>query len=397
MHFAVRAVNRRRDLVTLGIEANDLAEAEGIVRGKGFDVLSIERQEPRLWHIGSHRRQTFNLTLFSQELLSLLDAGITVVDALDTLLEKEQRPDARQILSATLVSLREGQTLSSALQRVPAAFPPLFVATIKSSERTSDLANGLRRYIAYASQIDQIRSKLVSASIYPVLLIGSGALVIAFLLGYVVPRFGRIYADLGSNLPFMSRVLLHWGNLVEHHGMSMLAALISGAIVLWKVLSSESVRRHLIARIWAMPALGNRLQIYQLARFYRTLGMLLRGGIPVASALDMVAGLLQPAYRSHLIAATASIREGRSISEALSNHNLTTAVAVRMLRVGERSGQMGEMMERTASFYDADFTRWVEWFTRLFEPLLMAFIGLIIGAIVVLMYLPIFELAGSLQ
>jgi general secretion pathway protein F len=374
-----------------------LAEAEGIVRGKGFDVLSIESQEPRLWNIGSHRRQTFNLTLFSQELLSLLDAGITVVDALDTLLEKEQRPDARQILSATLVSLREGQTLSSALQRVPEAFPPLFVATIKSSERTSDLANGLRRYIKYASQIDQVRSKLVSASIYPVLLIGSGALVIAFLLGYVVPRFGRIYADLGSNLPFMSRALLHWGNLVEHHGMLMLAALISGAIALWKVLSLESVRRHLIERIWAMPALGNRLQIYQLARFYRTLGMLLRGGIPVASALDMVAGLLQPAYRSHLTAATASIREGRSISEALSTNNLTTAVAVRMLRVGERSGQMGEMMERTASFYDAEFTRWVEWFTRLFEPLLMAFIGLIIGAIVVLMYLPIFELAGSLR
>lgn len=397
MHFAVRAVNRKQDLVSLGIEANDSAEAESIVRGKGFDVLSIESKERRLWNIGTNKRQTFNLTLFSQELLSLLDAGITVVDALDTLLEKEQRPDAKRIISAALASLREGQTLSSALQRVPEAFPPLFVATIKSSERTSDLANGLRRYIAYATQIDQVRSKLISASIYPVLLIGSGALVIAFLLGYVVPRFGRIYADLGSNLPFMSRVLLHWGNLVEHHGTLMLAALVIVVTGLWKVLSSEVVRRYLVERIWAMPALGSRLQIYQLARFYRTLGMLLRGGIPVASALDMVTGLLQPAYRSHLTAATASIREGRSISDALSENHLTTAVAVRMLRVGERSGQMGEMMERTASFYDAEFTRWVEWFTHLFEPLLMAFIGLIIGAIVVLMYLPIFELAGSLR
>jgi general secretion pathway protein F len=139
------------------------------------------------------------------------------------------------------------------------------------------------------------------------------------------------------------------------------------------------------------------MRLYQLARFYRTLGMLLRGGTPIVTALDMSAGLLSPALRGNLAEAAQAIREGRAMSDSMAEHNLTTAVAVRMLRVGERSGRMDEMMERIASFYDDEISRWVDWFTRLFEPLLMAFIGIVIGTIVVLMYLPVFELAGSIQ
>ena len=164
-----------------------------------------------------------------------------------------------------------------------------------------------------------------------------------------------------------------------------------------RVLTLSAVRSWIVAQLWKIPALGERMRLYQLARFYRTLGMLLRGGTPVVTALDMAAGLLSPALRGSLAAAALAIREGRSISEAMSMHNLTTPVALRMLRVGERSGRMDEMMERVAAFCDDEISRWVDWFTRLFEPLLMAFIGIVIGVIVVLMYLPVFELAGSIQ
>jgi len=157
------------------------------------------------------------------------------------------------------------------------------------------------------------------------------------------------------------------------------------------------VRRWIGTRLWSIPAIGERMRLYQLARFYRTLGMLLRGGTPVVTALDMAAGLLSPALRGSLALAAQSIREGRAISDAMSANNLTTPVGLRMLRVGERSGRMDEMMERVAAFYDDEISRWVDWFTKLFEPLLMAVIGVVIGAIVVLMYLPVFELAGSIQ
>jgi general secretion pathway protein F len=124
--------------------------------------------------------------------------------------------------------------------------------------------------------------------------------------------------------------------------------------------------------------------------------MLLRGGTPIVAALDMAAGLLSPVLQYDLGRARQAIREGKPISQAMSENGLTTAVARRMLRVGERSGRMDEMMDRIAAFLDEEIARWIDWFTRLFEPLLMAFIGVVIGIIVVLMYLPVFELAGSI-
>jgi len=146
-----------------------------------------------------------------------------------------------------------------------------------------------------------------------------------------------------------------------------------------------------------IPALRGRIHLFQLARLYRTLGMLLRGGIPISSALDMVSGLLGAELREQLRLAAEKIREGVPLSRAMEEYGLTTPVASRLMRVGERSGRMGDMMERIAVFFDEDMARWVDWFTRLFEPVLMALIGIVIGGIVILMYMPIFELAGSIQ
>ena len=161
-------------------------------------------------------------------------------------------------------------------------------------------------------------------------------------------------------------------------------------------LRQKNVRAKLGDALWRIPAIGERLKVYQLARLYRTTGMLLRGGMPLVSALGMSAELLHPVLRERLAAASRAISEGRSVSESLEANGLTTPVAMRMLVVGEQGG-MGEMMDRAASFHDEELARWVDWFTRMFEPLLMAVIGLVIGAIVVLMYMPIFELAGNLR
>ena len=149
--------------------------------------------------------------------------------------------------------------------------------------------------------------------------------------------------------------------------------------------------------IQRIPAIGERVRLYQLSRLYRTLGMLLRGGIPVVTAIDMAKGLLGAVMQSRLSVAARDIREGVSLSQAMDKHQLNTPVSSRLLRVGERTGEMGEMMERTAEFMDEELARWIDWFTKLFEPLLMAFIGIVIGLIVVMMYMPIFELASSIE
>ena len=218
-----------------------------------------------------------------------------------------------------------------------------------------------------------------------------------FLLLYVVPRFGRIYEERGSALPLFSRLLLTWGGAVDKHAPVVLSVL-GGLVFLGAyALRLANVRTAIGDALWRLPALGERLKMYQLARFYRTIGMLLRGGTPLVAALDMGGELLHPLLRERLARASQAIREGRGVAQSMEANGLTTAVALRMLNVGEKSGNMGEMLEQIAAFHDEEMARWVDWFTRLFEPILMAIIGLVIGAIVILMYMPIFELAGNIQ
>jgi general secretion pathway protein F len=162
-------------------------------------------------------------------------------------------------------------------------------------------------------------------------------------------------------------------------------------------LSRQSVRAALLRQIWRIPRLGERLRIYDLSRLYRTLAMLLRSGMPIVPAMRNASDLLRPEPRARLALARADIEQGHAISQAMAERGLTTPVALRMLRVGERSGRMSELMERIAAYFEDDLARWVEWFTRLFEPILMLLIGGVIGAVVLLLYMPILELAGALQ
>jgi len=396
MQFEVRAIKPDGGVATMRLDASDADSAAEQVRQMGYGVLKL-KGAGRLAGLAASDTRAFPLGLFSHELLTLLEAGLSVVDSIETLKEKESKSGRQQLLAKIVTHLYEGQSLSQALERLPSVFPPLYIATVRASEKTGGLPEALARYVTYQSQLDLVRKKIVSATIYPMLLGGVGLLVIVFLMGYVVPRFSRIFEAIGGEIPFMSRLLIHWGTLVQNHGWSLLLTIVAAAsiTVLW--LLQPATRHWIFDQLTRIPAIGERIRMYQLARFYRTVGMLLRGGMPIMPSLQMTADLLQGALRQRLSESAGKIREGMPISLAMESFGLTTPVSLRMLRVGERTGRMGEMMDRIARFYDDEIARWVDWFVRLFEPLLMAFIGIVIGAIVVMMYFPIFELAGSIQ
>jgi general secretion pathway protein F len=404
MQFDVRGFRPGEGVVQLVVEADDLATATQRARAQGLAVLSARPQRaPGGWphlHLHLHlrtglrRAPRFPLLQFTLELMALLKAGLSLPETLDALLEKEARAHVRPVLAAMRTRMFEGQSFSRVLASLPQAFPVLYVTTVRASERSGDLVESLARYVDYHERLDLVRKKVVSACIYPVALLLLGGLVVLFLLGYVVPRFSVIYAESGRDLPWMSLLLLRWGQGMQAHGAAIGAALLAAC-----VLAAATARRllpRLATLLTRIPTLGARLATYHLARFYRSVGMLLRGGTPVVPALAMVAGLLPADMQQGLARATQQIREGIGFSDAMAAAGLTTPVAARMLRVGENSGDMAAMMERIAAFHDEELARWIEWFTKLFEPVLMALIGLVIGAIVVLMYLPIFELAGSI-
>jgi general secretion pathway protein F len=393
MRFHLRAITHDGRIESLDYQAVDEQAARQQAESRGYTVLQVRGRAGFGWVRG----QRFPVQLFSQELLVLLNAGLPLVDAIETLAQKEKRDEWRGLLGRIVNVLEQGQPFSAALEQQPAVFSPLYVATVRAAEKTSDLAPALSRYVAYQAQIEAIRKRALNASIYPMILIAAGALVSMFLLFYVVPRFGKIYEDRTAELPFFSQVLIGWGRFVEGYAVVAVGVLFLIPAGIFAFLKSKEARAALGDLLWRVPAIGERLKVYQLARLYRTTGMLLRGGTPLVAALGMSADLMHPVLRARLAAASRAISEGRSVSESFDANGLATPVAMRMLVVGESSGNMGEMMDRAAGFHDEELARWVDWFTRMFEPLLMALIGLVIGGIVILMYMPIFELAGNLR
>ena len=396
MQYEVKVLRGNEGITSLLLEANDANEAETQAKAQGYSVIAT-RAKQHWAPLSLGRKNKFPLVLFSQELVALLQAGLPLIEVLETLAEKEGQPEVKRTLQQLISQLYEGHNFSYALEQLPNDFPALYVATVRSSEKTSSLPEVLSRYIVYQSQMEGIKRKVVTSSIYPVLLAVVGTLVVLFLMVYVVPSFSHIYEDMGGDLPLMSRLLMRWGQLMNDHSKLFLVALFTVSGGLFFAAMQPASKHWLKQKMWELPAIGKRLHLYQMARFYRSLGMLLQGGMPILVALKLVSGLLQESLREQLRLASLSVREGVSISQAMEKYGLVTPLALRLLRVGERTGQMGEMMERIANFYEEETVRWVERFVKLFEPLLMIVVGLLVGLIVVLMYFPIFELAGSIK
>lgn len=394
MRYQVKVLREPNEVLALEVEASNEMAARSQAMQHGKTVLGVRPAGVSLRGFSGNK---FPVLLFSQQLLTLLKAGLSLVEAIETIAGKEQRLEVRRVIDAVLAKLRQGQSLSSALEDFPADFPAFYVATVRASERTGDMPEALRRYIAYREKADWLRDKIVSAAIYPAVLLVVGGLVVMFLMFFVMPRFSRIYDDVAGEVPFLSRLLLEWGRFFEAHSVwaAGLGVFILGFVTY--LLTRHQGRAGVMAAMMRIPLVRERYRIFQLVRLYRTLAMLLRGGIPVLQAMDMASGLLVQELRDQLRLATRKIGEGIQLSRAMEEHGLTTPVALRMLQVGERSGHLGEMMESIASFHEEEMSRWIDRATRLIEPVLMVMIGIVIGGIVILMYMPIFELAGSIQ
>jgi len=406
MNFAIRAIGPN-GVLSLHLEAASQEDAARQLAGRSLRPLSIRQVDTPAWNVGiakllSRSGSTrFDLMLFSQELLALIEAGLTLTESLDALVEKEKRPTVVAILDALRGQLAEGQRFATALAAQPDVFPPLYCGLMRAAERTASLDNSLARYIEYRSRVDQVRRQLTQAMIYPAILCGVGLLVSLFLLGYVVPSFASVYQSSGKDIPLASQLLMQWGRFVADHARllaTLLGGLVIGALLLFRQPAVRNAARAGIGRqLRRLPRIGDSLRTFELARFYLALGTLLAGGLPILAALKLCDGLVSVRTAQALNQAERLIGEGQGASAALEEAGLCTPVALRLMRVGERGGQLGDMLARAARFHDGEIERFIARFTRSFEPLLMAAIGLVVGSIVVLLYMPIFDLAGSFQ
>lgn len=393
MRFTARAVDHGQAISTIQLDALDEADVRQQLQARGLMVLSVGRAPQPL----AGGRVALSAPQFAEELLALLQAGLNVTEAVEAQMEQAASESARMILNRILSRLNEGQRLSQALREQPEVFPPLLVGIVQAAEGTSDLPQSLSRYVEYEQRVDAVRHRVLSASIYPMILLLVGGGVALFLVGYVVPRFASVYRGAGKSLPWASEMLLRWGELATNYPWLVLGGAL---ILLGTLVGMVAWRWHqsgVLGLLRLLPGAAPRVEAFELSRLYMTLGMLLEGGIALHPALQLAGPVLTAERQAGLRQVGQAIEDGLPLSTALEQAALSTPMALRLIRVGERSGQLGDMLTRAAHFYDKDNARWIERFTKTFEPVLMAAIGAVVGLIVLLLYMPIFDLAGSIQ
>lgn len=383
-------------MATIAVQGAHREAVRDALEAQGRVVLSVT-PIGRRWAPRRMRRQTVDVLLFCDELRTLLVSGMSLVEAIETLHDKEPAGYKGDVLGDLRARLAEGKALSSALESCRHRFSPLLVASIRASERSSGLEAALDEYLAYERVARELSRKLVTAAIYPALVAGFGMLVCLFMLAYVVPRFARVYEDFAGAISVPTLVLIGVARFLDER-LPLLAA----AVCALAVLLGVAARRGLL-QAWALAVLGRLrtirfyLRLYQLARLYQTMSMLLRGGFTLSDALPLAQNLaLEPTLRAQVAGARDRLAEGQRLSKAFGDSGLTDTVTLRLLQVGERSGNLAHVMAMIAQTYRNDFTLFIERATKIAEPVILMLVGLMIGGLIILMYMPVFDLAGGL-
>jgi general secretion pathway protein F len=364
--------------------------------GQGLTVLSVKAAKARAPQTTAGGRGRY--ALFCREVSTLIQAGMTVVEAVDTLSARERLAGRHDSLAAQLLQrLQQGTSLSSALASMPGA-PAVLVAAVRAGERTSDLAQALSDYLKFDHLVEQLRRKVVSASIYPALVTTLGVGISLFLLLVVMPNFARMYTNLRGAAGGATGGMIALSQWVSQHQAATLVAvglwLLAMAWWVWR----GTARRQLLALAQRLPWMRRRIDDFQLAMMYQALALMLKGGYPLTEALAVASrSALDARLSEALDQALGRIAQGSAVAPALADAGLCDEVGRRLMAAAERNGEFHIATDVVSRLHGERFELFVERLTRIVEPVLLMAVALMVGTIVVMMYLPVFDMATRLR
>lgn len=381
------------------------ADNEGALRrdleSKDYLILDLRRRSPALAALGRALRLRGKVSareflFFNQELAALLRAGLPILTSLDILIERRKNLTFRRALADIRDRVKAGEALSEAFAAQGTLFPKLYAASLASGERSGEIPTVLKRYIAYSRNMIAVRRKVVSALIYPSFVLAVSLVVIGILVFYIVPKFSAFLRDFGAELPLLTRLLVEASTALAARWKLVLgaAALSGAALVAW---SRGPRGRAAIAR-WQLrlPAVGPILHAYAQNRFTRTLGTLVSGGIPLVTALELAARAVGNAFiEQALLRVAERVREGHSLWESLEQTGLISNMAVEMVKVGESTGSLVEMLDNASDFNEEEIDHKLNRMVTLIEPLMIVFMAFMVAGMVLAIYLPLIQAVGQ--
>jgi type IV pilus assembly protein PilC len=384
------------------VEAEDGEMLRHELEESGYLVLQLKRRHAFSFGAGftgvARKIKSEDFLIFNQELMVLLKAGLPIVQSLDILLERTPNAFFKEALSDVKAEVRGGKALSDAMGKHPRFFPELYTNSLRAGERTGNLPEVLERFIAYLKQMITVKRHIISAVTYPIFLIGFTVILMAVLLTYVVPSFSEIYSDFKAELPLPTVILMNFTRFLRSYVLIFAGALVLAVYGFRVWYRTPKGRRVVDAQLLRAPLLGAVIQGYVISTMTRTLATILAGGIPMLQALEMVAKSVTNREVSQSLEYTQErVREGMSLAGALEETGIMPPMTLRMIEVGEATGALETMLNNISSFYEEEVTVKVQRLTNLIEPVIMLGLGLVVGSIVIIMYLPIFELAGTVK
>jgi type IV pilus assembly protein PilC len=335
------------------------------------------------------------IAIFTRQFATMIDAGLPLVQCLEILASQQDNKSFKKVLNDIRGSVEGGSTFAAALRKHPKIFSDLYVNMVEAGEAGGILDTILNRLAAYIEKAIQLKKKVKSAMIYPTTIVSVAIAVVTFLLIFVIPTFKSMFEGFGAALPMPTQIVLACSNFVRTYFI-FLGAGAAGIVVGLRLYYKTASGRKLIDTILLkLPIFGVLIRKVAVAKFTRTLGTLIASGVAILDGLDITARTAGNKVVEEAVQRTrASISEGRTLAEPLKASGVFPPMVVQMIAVGEQTGALDSMLSKIADFYDEEVDVAVSNLTSLLEPLLMIFLGLVIGGVVIAMYLPIFKLVS---
>lgn len=381
------------------LEADSARQVRQLLRERQLAPLEVKATRTREQAVGGQRfgfargLSARDLALVTRQLATLVQAALPIEEALRAAAAQSASSRIQSMLLAVRAKVLEGHSLAGSLREFPAAFPELYRATVSAGEHAGHLGPVLEQLADYTEQRQQSRQKIQLALLYPVILMCASLGIVGFLLGFVVPDVVRVFIDSGQTLPLLTRGLIALSDLVKHWGWLAILLLVAGITAIRLALRQEAARQRWHGILLRVPLVGRLVRATDTARFASTLAILTRSGVPLVEALGIAAEVIaNRVIRAEVVLAAQKVREGGSLTRALEQTGQFPPMMLHMVASGERSGELDQMLARTARNQESDLAAQIALLVGLFEPFMLVFMGAVVLVIVLAILLPILSL-----
>jgi type IV pilus assembly protein PilC len=396
--FILRVGTPDGEIVERQVSAASLRAAQEEMRRQGLHIFASRRGAfkirdfvPRIGRAVS----TEQFLLFNQELLALVRAGLPIIQSFDILLERQKNARFKEILVEIREKLTSGIALSDAFGAYGNLFPPIYSTSIRAGERSGDLEGVLKRFLRYQKMIVSLRKKVVGALIYPAILVLLSAAMVFVMMTWVIPRFAEFFTGFGAELPWFTTAMIHLATALQENLILVIVGtiLVSFLVNRWATTSGRLMWDRIKLRI---PLVGGVLHRFAIMQFTQSLGTLLAGGTPMVPAIEIASqSVTNQLVSSRISSIVQNVREGEPLWRSLDNTKVVSDLAVEMIKVGESTGALTEMLANVSEFYDEEIESRLARLVAAIEPLILVFMGGVIGVLLYAFYLPLFKLSQA--